>query len=83
MPLTVTLTEIPDVMIIQPKVFGDERGFFVESFNEREFAKATGVDAKFVQDNHSMSKRGVLRGLHYQLEQTQGKFGACHAWISV
>lgn len=73
MPLTVTLTEIPDVMIIQPKVFGDERGFFVESFNEREFAKATGVDAKFVQDNHSMSKRGVLRGLHYQLEQTQGK----------
>ncbi len=73
MPLTVTLTEIPDVMIIQPKVFGDERGFFLESFNEREFAEATGVTSKFVQDNHSMSKRGVLRGLHYQLEHTQGK----------
>lgn len=73
MPLTVTLTEIPDVMIIQPKVFGDDRGFFFESFNEREFAEATGVETKFVQDNHSMSKRGVLRGLHYQLEHTQGK----------
>ena len=73
MPLTVTLTEIPDVMIIQPKVFGDDRGFFVESFNEREFAEATGVTTKFVQDNHSMSKRGVLRGLHYQLEHAQGK----------
>jgi dTDP-4-dehydrorhamnose 3,5-epimerase len=73
MPLTITLTEIPDVMIIQPKVFGDDRGFFFESFNEREFAEATGVTSKFVQDNHSMSKRGVLRGLHYQLERTQGK----------
>ena len=73
MPLTVTLTEIPDVMIIQPKVFGDDRGFFFESFNEREFAEATGVVTKFVQDNHSMSKRGVLRCLHYQLEHTQGK----------
>jgi dTDP-4-dehydrorhamnose 3,5-epimerase len=73
MPLTITLTEIPDVMIIQPKVFGDGRGFFFESFNEGEFAEATGVSAKFVQDNHSMSKRGVLRGLHYQLEHAQGK----------
>ncbi len=73
MPLTVTLTEIPDVMIIQPKVFGDDRGFFFESFNQREFAEATGVEVNFVQDNHSMSKRGVLRGLHYQLEHTQGK----------
>lgn len=73
MPLTVTLTEIPDVMIIQSKVFGDERGFFFESFNEREFAEATGVAVKFVQDNHSMSQRGVLRGLHYQTEQPQGK----------
>ena len=73
MPLTVTLTEIPDVMIIQPKVFGDDRGFFFESFNQREFAEATGVEVNFVQDNHSMSKRGVLRGLHYQLERTQGK----------
>lgn len=73
MPLTVILTEIPDVMIIQPKILGDDRGFFFESFNQREFAKATGVEAEFVQDNHSMSKRGVLRGLHYQLERPQGK----------
>lgn len=73
MPLTVTLTEIPDVMIIQPRVFGDERGFFFESFNEREFAEVTGVKTHFVQDNHSLSKRGVLRGLHYQIEHTQGK----------
>jgi dTDP-4-dehydrorhamnose 3,5-epimerase len=73
MPLTITLTEIPDVMIIQPKVFGDDRGFFLESFNQEEFEKATGVSARFVQDNHSMSKRGVLRGLHYQLEHAQGK----------
>jgi dTDP-4-dehydrorhamnose 3,5-epimerase len=73
MPLTITLTEIPDVMIIQPKVFGDDRGFFFESFNEREFAEATGIKTNFVQDNHSMSKRGVLRGLHYQTDYTQGK----------
>lgn len=73
MPLHITLTEVPDVVVIQPKVFGDDRGFFFESFNEREFAEATGLSVTFVQDNHSKSKRGVLRGLHYQLEHTQGK----------
>lgn len=66
-------TAIPDVLIIEPRVFGDERGFFFESFNARRFAEATGVQAKFVQDNHSRSQRGVLRGLHYQLPQAQGK----------
>ena len=66
-------TAIPDVKIIEPKVFGDERGFFYESFNARAFFDATGVDAHFVQDNHSKSVKGVLRGLHYQIEQPQGK----------
>ena len=66
-------TAIPDVKIIEPKVFGDERGFFYESFNARAFFEATGVDAHFVQDNHSKSVKGVLRGLHYQIEQPQGK----------
>jgi dTDP-4-dehydrorhamnose 3,5-epimerase len=66
-------TSIADVFIIEPTVFGDERGFFYESFNERKFRELTGVDAVFVQDNHSKSARGVLRGLHYQLQQTQGK----------
>ena len=66
-------TTIPDVKIIEPKVFGDERGFFYESFNARAFREAVGVDAHFVQDNHSKSVRGVLRGLHYQIEQPQGK----------
>lgn len=66
-------TSIADVCIIEPTVFGDERGFFYESFNERKFRELTGVDAVFVQDNHSKSARGVLRGLHYQLQQTQGK----------
>lgn len=64
---------LPGVVIIEPKVFGDERGFFYESFNARAFAEATGVHAQFVQDNHSRSQKGVLRGLHYQLENTQGK----------
>ncbi len=64
---------IPDVLIIEPKVFGDARGFFFESFNERAFAQATGVTQRFVQDNHSRSAQGVLRGLHYQLQQPQGK----------
>ncbi|QKO22995.1 dTDP-4-dehydrorhamnose 3,5-epimerase [Rhodoferax sp. BAB1] len=64
---------IPDVLIIEPKVFGDARGFFFESFNERAFAQATGVTQRFVQDNHSRSAKGVLRGLHYQLQQSQGK----------
>ncbi len=66
-------TAIPDVKIIEPKVFGDERGFFYESFNARAFQEALGVDADFVQDNHSKSVKGVLRGLHYQIEQPQGK----------
>ncbi|MDB5978618.1 MAG: dTDP-4-dehydrorhamnose 3,5-epimerase, partial [Nevskia sp.] len=65
--------EIPDVVLIEPKVFGDDRGFFYESFNRRMFAQGTGVDPDFVQDNHSRSSRGVLRGLHYQIQQTQGK----------
>jgi len=66
-------TKIPDVLIIEPKVFGDERGFFFESFNKKLFAEATGVDADFVQDNHSKSSKGVLRGLHYQIKNPQGK----------
>lgn len=66
-------TELADVLILQPKVFGDERGFFFESFNARAFEQATGLKREFVQDNHSGSQRGVLRGLHYQLQQPQGK----------
>ena len=66
-------TRIPEVLILEPKVFGDERGFFYESFNARAFAEATGLKREFVQDNHSRSARGVLRGLHYQLQQAQGK----------
>ncbi len=73
MPITVTPTAIPDVLIIEPKVFGDDRGFFFESFNERDFSEVVGQKVTFVQDNHSLSKKGVLRGLHYQMEQTQGK----------
>lgn len=71
--MNIIATEIPDLLIIEPKVFGDSRGFFLESFNAREFAKATGVEARFVQDNHSRSQRGVLRGLHYQIDNPQGK----------
>ena len=66
-------TDLPGVLLIEPKVYGDERGFFYESYNEREFREKTGVDAHFVQDNHSRSARGVLRGLHYQIQQPQGK----------
>jgi dTDP-4-dehydrorhamnose 3,5-epimerase len=66
-------TAIPEVLIIEPKVFGDARGFFFESYNARAFAQATGLNLNFVQDNHSRSARGVLRGLHYQLKQAQGK----------
>ncbi len=73
MPIQVTPTSIPDVLIIEPKVFGDERGFFFESFNQKEFNEAVGQDVIFVQDNHSKSKKGVLRGLHYQTDHTQGK----------
>ncbi|QRX81005.1 dTDP-4-dehydrorhamnose 3,5-epimerase [Glaciimonas sp. PAMC28666] len=66
-------TDIPDVLIIEPKVFGDDRGFFYESFNERSFQELTGVTTTFVQDNHSKSAKNVLRGLHYQIQQPQGK----------
>jgi dTDP-4-dehydrorhamnose 3,5-epimerase len=66
-------TSIPEVKIIEPKVYGDERGFFFESFNHARFEKATGREVKFVQDNHSKSTRNVLRGLHYQIERPQGK----------
>ena len=71
--MKVTDTSLPGVLIIEPKVFGDERGFFYESFNARAFEEATGLKRDFVQDNHSRSQKGVLRGLHYQLEHTQGK----------
>lgn len=66
-------TAIPDVIVIEPKVFSDDRGFFFESFNARTFREVTGLEREFVQDNHSKSSRGVLRGLHYQLRQQQGK----------
>ncbi|MBN3965657.1 dTDP-4-dehydrorhamnose 3,5-epimerase [Pseudomonas gregormendelii] len=71
--MNVVTTDLPGVLIIEPKVFGDERGFFYESFNAKAFEEATGLNTKFVQDNHSRSQKGVLRGLHYQLENTQGK----------
>ena len=71
--LKIEQTAIPDVLVIEPKVFGDERGWFTESFNALDFAKATGLNVKFVQDNHSFSRQWTLRGLHYQLEKTQGK----------
>jgi len=73
MPYTVTPTALPEVLILEPKVFGDERGFFFESFNARDFQRATGLDVNFVQDNHSKSRQGVLRGLHYQIQHPQGK----------
>ncbi len=66
-------TEIPEVLLLEPKVHGDERGFFMESFNQRVFTEKTGVNLEFVQDNHSRSLKGVLRGLHYQVQQAQGK----------
>ncbi len=66
-------TNIADIIILEPKVFGDSRGFFLESFNQQAFNKATGLDVQFVQDNHSRSAKGVLRGLHYQIQQPQGK----------
>ena len=66
-------SSIPDVIVFQPKVFGDDRGFFFESFSQKELDAALGAETKFVQDNHSRSARKVLRGLHYQIEQTQGK----------
>ena len=68
-----TPTAIPDVLILEPTLFGDPRGFFLESFNQRVFNSITGLDVDFVQDNHSRSAKGVLRGLHYQVQQAQGK----------
>ena len=71
--LLIIPTEIHDVFVVEPKVFGDERGWFTESFNAEDFSKALGLDVSFVQDNHSFSRQWTLRGLHYQLEKTQGK----------
>jgi dTDP-4-dehydrorhamnose 3,5-epimerase len=73
MPYTVTQTELPEVLVLEPKVFADDRGFFFESYNRLDFREATGLDIEFVQDNHSRSLKGVLRGLHYQIEHPQGK----------
>ena len=69
----VTPTNLTDVLLLEPKVFGDERGFFLESFNQRDFEEAIGKPVNFVQDNHSCSQKGVLRGLHYQIRHPQGK----------
>ena len=71
--MNVITTRIPEVLIFQPKVFGDERGFFFESYNQQAFQAATGLTTTFVQDNHSKSAKNVLRGLHYQIQQPQGK----------
>ena len=71
--MKITPTEIPAVLLVEPKVFGDERGFFLESFNQQRWEELTGLKTNFVQDNHSRSAKGVLRGLHYQTRQTQGK----------
>ena len=71
--MNIIKTTVPDVIIFEPKVFGDERGFFFESFNQKAFFDATGLNFNFVQDNHSKSSKNVLRGLHYQIEQAQGK----------
>ena len=71
--MQIQTTAIPDLLIIEPTVFGDDRGFFYESFNQKRFAELTGINPNFVQDNHSKSAKGVLRGLHYQIQQTQGK----------
>lgn len=71
--MQVTPLAIPDVILLEPKVFGDDRGFFFESFNQAQFEAAVGKSVNFVQDNHSRSAKGVLRGLHYQIKQAQGK----------
>ena len=73
MPYQVIETALSSVLVLEPTVYGDERGFFFESFNQRDFRQATGLEVQFVQDNHSKSSRGVLRGLHYQIERPQGK----------
>jgi dTDP-4-dehydrorhamnose 3,5-epimerase len=76
--MNIIKTSIPDILLFEPKVFGDQRGFFYESFNARVFREITGLDARFVQDNHSLSVKGVLRGLHYQLPPAaQGKLVRC------
>jgi dTDP-4-dehydrorhamnose 3,5-epimerase len=75
--MNVIPTAIPDVVILEPKVFGDDRGFFYESFNQKKFEEAIGRQVNFVQDNHSRSTKGVLRGLHYQIQQPQGKLVRC------
>jgi len=71
--MKIVTTALPEVLILEPKVFGDDRGFFFESFNQQKFQQATGLDVNFVQDNHSKSSQGVLRGLHYQIQNPQGK----------
>jgi dTDP-4-dehydrorhamnose 3,5-epimerase len=82
MPIKVTPTTIPDILVIEPTVTNDIRGWFCESFNEKEFSAAVAHSVTFVQDNHSSSKKGVLRGLHYQMEQTQGKLvRVCHGAV--
>ena len=75
--MNVIPTDLPEVLVLEPKVFGDERGFFMESWNERTFREATGLDVHFVQDNHSRSARNVLRGIHYQVVKPQGKLVRC------
>ena len=71
--MNIIKTDLPDILIIEPRVFGDARGFFYESFNQRLWRELTGLETTFVQDNHSRSERNVLRGLHYQIQQPQGK----------
>ena len=71
--MKITQTGIPDVLVVEPQVFGDDRGFFFESFNKEKWRQETGLDLSFVQDNHSRSVKGVLRGIHYQIQQPQGK----------
>ena len=71
--MNVIPTDIPGVLVIEPQVFGDERGFFLESFNQKKFSDETGLNHQFVQDNHSRSRQNILRGLHYQVQQVQGK----------
>ncbi|MEM1279756.1 MAG: dTDP-4-dehydrorhamnose 3,5-epimerase [Cyanobacteria bacterium P01_D01_bin.6] len=71
--MKVISTAIPEVLLLEPQVYGDHRGFFIESFNQQKFADKTGLERTFVQDNHSRSKGGILRGLHYQIQSTQGK----------
>jgi len=83
--MKVTVTKIPDVLVLEPKVFGDDRGFFFESFNQHLFNEATHLNHQFVQDNHSRSSQNVLRGLHYQIKQAQGKLvrGVCGEVLDV